>query len=42
MLHWSVPDPVASGSQAAFEAAFDEIAERVAWLLPRVHPLAGA
>lgn len=35
-LHWSVPDPVASGSDAAFEAAFDELDRRVADLVPRV------
>ena len=28
-LHWSVPDPVAGGGQAAFTAAFAEIARRV-------------
>jgi len=28
-LHWSVPDPVASGSLRAFRRAFAEIAERV-------------
>ena len=28
-LHWSVPDPVADGSDRAFRSAFDEIAERV-------------
>jgi ArsR family transcriptional regulator, arsenate/arsenite/antimonite-responsive transcriptional repressor / arsenate reductase (thioredoxin) len=27
--HWSVPDPVAIGSRAAFEAAFTEIAARI-------------
>ncbi|MBN9191628.1 helix-turn-helix domain-containing protein [Microbacterium sp.] len=35
-IHWSVADPVADGSVAAFEAAFDEIAARVADLAPRV------
>lgn len=29
MLHWSVPDPVARGTTAAFRSAFAEIAERV-------------
>ncbi|GAB3270364.1 helix-turn-helix domain-containing protein [Sinomonas notoginsengisoli] len=28
-LHWSIPDPVAVGSPAAFEAAFSQIAQRV-------------
>jgi protein-tyrosine-phosphatase len=35
-LHWSVPDPVRSGTPAAFEAAFDELARRVDDLAPRV------
>lgn len=29
-LHWSVPDPVASGSAAAFDATVAELAERIA------------
>jgi ArsR family transcriptional regulator, arsenate/arsenite/antimonite-responsive transcriptional repressor / arsenate reductase (thioredoxin) len=28
-LHWSIPDPVRDGTSAAFDAAFDEIADRV-------------
>ena len=35
-LHWSVPDPVPVGDDAAFDAAFDEIARRVEDLAPRV------
>ena len=35
-LHWSVPDPVRSGSETAFEAAFDDLARRVTELAPRV------
>ena len=35
-LHWSVPDPVPAGDDAAFDAAFDEIARRVDDLAPRV------
>jgi protein-tyrosine-phosphatase/DNA-binding HxlR family transcriptional regulator len=35
-LHWSVPDPVAVGTPAAFEAAFSQIAERVADLSARI------
>lgn len=31
-LHWSVPDPVTSGSLRAFRRAFAEIAERVDYL----------
>jgi protein-tyrosine-phosphatase/DNA-binding transcriptional ArsR family regulator len=35
--HWSVPDPVATGTKAAFDAAHDEIADRVADLARRLH-----
>ena len=28
-VHWSVPDPVPTGSDAAFDAAFDELASRI-------------
>ncbi|BCT75159.1 putative regulatory protein, ArsR family [Sinomonas cyclohexanicum] len=35
-LHWSVPDPVAIGTPAAFEAAFSELSERVRDLSGRV------
>lgn len=28
-LHWSVPDPVRTGTAAAFDAAFDDLARRV-------------
>jgi protein-tyrosine-phosphatase len=31
-LHWSVPDPVTSGTLGAFRQAFAEIAERVGHL----------
>lgn len=34
--HWSVPDPVAAGTDAAFDAAHDDIAGRVAVLAPRL------
>ncbi|MGE9808603.1 MULTISPECIES: helix-turn-helix domain-containing protein [unclassified Janibacter] len=30
--HWSIPDPVAVGSQSAFDAACDELAPRIASL----------
>ncbi|MDG4834363.1 helix-turn-helix domain-containing protein [Solwaraspora sp. WMMD1047] len=33
-LHWSVPDPVRVGTEAAFEAAYTELAGRVARLAP--------
>lgn len=34
--HWSVPDPVAEGTAAAFDAAYDDLAGRVADLAPRL------
>jgi protein-tyrosine-phosphatase len=34
-LHWSIPDPVAAGSVAAFRSAFDEIDRRVESLANR-------
>ena len=37
-LHWSVPDPVRVGTAAAFDAAYDELAARVAQLAPRLQP----
>ncbi|GAA1476546.1 helix-turn-helix domain-containing protein [Nocardioides aestuarii] len=40
--HWSVPDPVRVGRRAAFEAAYDELATRVAQLAPRLVPEASA
>lgn len=39
--HWSVPDPVAVGTDAAFDAAYDDIAGRVADLAPRLSPQTG-
>lgn len=35
-LHWSVPDPVRDGSEAAFDAALDELARRVTDVAPRL------
>jgi len=35
-LHWSVPDPVRVGSDAAFDRAFDELARRVGDLAPQL------
>jgi len=35
-LHWSVPDPVRVGSDAAFDATFAELTRRVCDLAPRV------
>jgi ArsR family transcriptional regulator, arsenate/arsenite/antimonite-responsive transcriptional repressor / arsenate reductase (thioredoxin) len=35
-LHWSVPDPVRIGTDAAFEAAYIDLAERVDRVAPRL------
>lgn len=35
-VHWSIPDPVRIASDAAFDAAFDELAQRVGDLAPRL------
>lgn len=35
-LHWSVPNPGRIGTDAAYDAAFDEITRRVAHLSPQV------
>lgn len=35
-LHWSVPDPVRVGTDAAFDAAVEELARRVDDLAPRM------
>lgn len=35
-VHWSVPDPVRTGTDAAFEAAFDDLRRRVDQLAPRI------
>jgi ArsR family transcriptional regulator, arsenate/arsenite/antimonite-responsive transcriptional repressor / arsenate reductase (thioredoxin) len=37
-LHWSVPDPAATGTLAAFDAAYDELTRRVSNLAPRLRP----
>jgi protein-tyrosine-phosphatase/DNA-binding transcriptional ArsR family regulator len=34
--HWSVPDPVPAGTDAAFDAALDELTRRVSDLAPRL------
>lgn len=36
-LHWSVPDPARLDTDAAFEHAFTEIADRIGRLAPAVH-----
>lgn len=38
-LHWSVPDPVVEGTDAAFDAAYDHVAARVEQLAPRLGPV---
>jgi protein-tyrosine-phosphatase len=35
-LHWSVPDPVRVGTDAAFEGAYQDVAERVGRLVTAV------
>ncbi|WP_159539672.1 helix-turn-helix domain-containing protein [Aeromicrobium sp. 9AM] len=35
-LHWSVPDPVAQGNDAAFDLAYTELERRVTNLAPRL------
>ncbi|WP_121184028.1 helix-turn-helix domain-containing protein [Nocardiopsis sp. Huas11] len=37
-LHWSVPDPVRTGTDEAFEDAYAEINDRIERLAPAVHP----
>jgi protein-tyrosine-phosphatase len=36
-LHWSIPDPAAVGTDAAFATALSDISERIDHLAPRVH-----
>lgn len=35
-IHWSIPDPVRLGTQAAFDAAFDDISRRVSDVATRL------
>lgn len=35
-LHWSIPDPAADGTSAAFDAAVRELQQRVAHLAPHI------
>jgi protein-tyrosine-phosphatase/DNA-binding transcriptional ArsR family regulator len=37
-LHWSIADPVAIGTDAAFDAAFDEVSRRVTTLARQLSP----
>ena len=38
-LHWSIPDPVRNGTDAAFDAAFDDLARRIGNLAPHLSNL---
>lgn len=38
--HWSVPDPIADGTDAAFESAFIDLERRIGQLAPRLLPVA--
>lgn len=40
VLHWSVPDPVAVGTLAAFDSAYDELAGRITVLSTQLAPTA--
>ena len=35
-LHWSIPDPVRVGSDAAFDAAYDELTSRIDTIAPHL------
>jgi protein-tyrosine-phosphatase len=35
-LHWSIPDPVPAGNDAAFDRALQELDHRVSELAPRL------
>jgi hypothetical protein len=35
-VHWSIPDPVPTGTRAAFDATHDELAERIEALAPAI------
>lgn len=37
-LHWSVPDPVRTGTRAAFDRAYNQLARRISDLAPRLGP----
>jgi protein-tyrosine-phosphatase/DNA-binding HxlR family transcriptional regulator len=37
-LHWSVPDPIKVGTDAAFEAAYTDLASRIDRIAPLAHP----
>lgn len=35
-VHWSVPDPIRTGTPEAFESAFEDLAHRIGELAPRI------
>jgi len=37
-VHWSIPDPVRAGTAAAFDEAFQSIAQRIGDLAPQLSP----
>jgi protein-tyrosine-phosphatase len=37
-LHWSVPDPVRTGEDAAFDRAFDTLSDRISRAAPALRP----
>jgi protein-tyrosine-phosphatase len=41
-LHWSVPDPARTATDAAFERAWRDLADRVDRLAPAVHRTGGS
>lgn len=38
-LHWAVPDPARTGTEAAFDAAIGELSDRIDRLVPAISPL---
>lgn len=38
-IHWSIPDPVRTGTPEAFDTALDELTERIDRLAPAVHTI---
>jgi protein-tyrosine-phosphatase len=38
-LHWAVPDPARTGTDAAFDAAIEQLSDRIDRLIPAIRPL---
>lgn len=38
-LHWAVPDPARTGTDAAFDAAIEDLSDRIERIAPAIHPL---